>query len=91
MQVANVSQFRKNLKQYIDNVASNNDPLIVNSNGKSVVIISLEDYNSIEETEYLLSTPANKKMMYKTLKEVTDANITTKTIAELETMINKND
>ncbi len=83
MIVTNVSQFRKNLKHYIDSVATNNDTLIVNANGKSVVVISLEDYNSIEETEYLLSNPANKKMMYKALEEITSGNTTAKPIDEL--------
>ncbi len=91
MLVTNVSQFRKNLKHYIDSVATNNDTLIVNANGKSVVVISLEDYNSIEETEYLLSNPANKKMMYKALEELTSGNITAKPIDELRQMINKHD
>ncbi len=88
MLVANVSEFRKNLKSYIDSVANNNDTLIVNANGKSVVVISLEDYNSIEETEYLLSTPANKKMMYKALEEINNGKMISKTADELSQMIN---
>ena len=91
MLVANVSEFRKNLKHYIDSVAANNDTLIVNANGKSVVVISLEDYNSIEETEYLLSTPANKKMMYKALEEINSGKIIGKTSEELTKMMTKND
>ncbi|MEO8852912.1 MAG: type II toxin-antitoxin system Phd/YefM family antitoxin [Ginsengibacter sp.] len=91
MLVANVSEFRKNLKHYIDSVAANNDTLIVNANGKSVVVISLKDYNSIEETEYLLSTPANKKMMYKALEEINSGNTTGKSSEELEKMVTKND
>ena len=89
MIVANVSEFRKNLKHYIDSVANNNDTLVVNANGKSVVVISLEDYNSIEETEYLLSNPANKKMMYQALKEIESGKTTTKSSDELKKMISK--
>jgi antitoxin YefM len=63
MKVTNVSDFRKNLKTYIDNVADNSDTLIVNGNGKTVVIISLDDYNSLDETSYLLSNPANAKAL----------------------------
>ena len=87
MLVANVSQFRKNLKRYIDSITGNNDTLIVNANGKSVVVISLEDYNSIEETEYLLSNPANKKMMYKALEEIKTGNTIAKSTKELKKMI----
>jgi len=91
MLVANVSEFRKNLKHYIESVTSNNDTLIVNANNKTVVVISLEDYNSIEETEYLLSTPANKKMMYQALEEIKRAETTSKSLDDLRKMVNKHD
>jgi antitoxin YefM len=89
MLVTNVSEFRKNLKHYIDSITDNNDTLIVNANNKTVVVISLEDYNSIEEAEYLLSTPANKKMMYKALKEIKSAETTSKSLDDLRKMANK--
>ena len=63
MQVANISQFRKNLKTYIETVSDNHDTLIVNGNGKTVVVISLDEYNSMDETTYLTSNPANKKRL----------------------------
>ena len=91
MLVANVSEFRKNLKHYIDSITSNNDTLIVNANDKTVVVISLEDYNRIEETEYLLSTPANKKMMYKALEEINAKETTSKSLNDLRKMVNKHD
>ena len=89
MLVTNVSEFRKNLKHYIDSITDNNDTLIANANNKTVVVISLEDYNSIEEAEYLLSTPANKKMMYKALKEIKSAETTSKSLDDLRKMANK--
>lgn len=63
MKVANVSDLRKNLKTYIDYVAETSDTLIVNGNGKSVVMISLEDYNSLDETAYLLSNKPNARRL----------------------------
>ena len=47
MLVANVSALRKNLKKYIDSVSDNNEIVVVTSAGKSVVIISLDKYNEI--------------------------------------------
>ena len=91
MLVANISQFRKDLKFYIDSVTDNHDTLIVNGNGKTVVVMSLDDYNNMEETDYLLSTPANKTMMYKALDEINNGKVVTKSISELEKMVNKND
>jgi antitoxin YefM len=43
MLIANISQFRKDLKFYIDSVTDNHDTLIVNGNGKTVVVMSLDD------------------------------------------------
>jgi antitoxin YefM len=91
MLVANISQFRKDLKFYIDSVTDNHDTLIVNGNGKTVVVMSLDDYNEMEETDYLMSTPANKAMMYKALEELNQGKIITKSTEELEKMINTND
>ncbi len=90
MLVANISQFRKDLKFYIDSVTDNHDTLIVNGNGKTVVVMSLDDYNEMEETDYLMSTPANKAMMYKALNEINQGEVVTKSINELQKMINSN-
>lgn len=68
LQVANISEFRKNLKSFIDSVAEKNNTLIVNSNGKSVVVISLDDFNKMDETQYLTSTRANKKRLDSAIK-----------------------
>lgn len=68
MLVANISEFRKNLKSYIDKVSDNNDTLIVTGSGKTVVMISLDDFNSYDETEYLTSTKANKDRLDSAIK-----------------------
>ena len=62
MRTANYTELRSNLKVYLDNVMYNNEPLIVNRSGSNgVVIISLDEYNSIKETEYLMSSPETMK------------------------------
>lgn len=70
LQVTNVSEFRKNLKKYIDGVAGTHHKVIVNSNGKSVVMMSLDEYNGLDETDYLLSNDANREMMYKAKAQI---------------------
>lgn len=70
MQVANYSEFRKNVKACLDKVSENNEPLIIHrSGGKSVVVISVDEYNSMDETEYLTSTKANTDSMNQMLEE----------------------
>ena len=84
MLVANISQFRKDLKFYIDSVADNHDTLIVNGNGKTVVIVSLEDYNEMEATDYILSSEANKASLDLSIKQLNEGKIVSTSIEELE-------
>lgn len=71
MQVTSISDFRKDLKKYIDNVDQNHEPLIVTrSDDVTVVVLSLEDYNALDETDYLLSSPANAKRLLESVKEL---------------------
>jgi antitoxin YefM len=88
MLIANISQFRKDLKFYIDSVTDNHDTLIVNGNGKTIIVMSLDDYNATIETQYLLSTEANRKMMNKSMQELKEDKTVIKTMEELHEMIN---
>ena len=58
MRTTNYTELRNNLKSYLDAVVMDNEPLIVSRPGaESVVVISLEDYNAIMETEFVLQRP----------------------------------
>ncbi|MDR1883364.1 MAG: type II toxin-antitoxin system prevent-host-death family antitoxin [Prevotella sp.] len=59
MQTVSYTELRSNLKHYLDKVLNNSEPLIVHRSGnESVVVISLEEYNAIKETEYIMSSLA---------------------------------
>jgi len=54
----------------MDEACSNHEPiLITRRKGESVVLLSLDDYESIMESEYLLSSPANASRLLQSLKE----------------------
>lgn len=55
MDVTNITDFRANVKQYIESVIMNHDALVINRGNTAAVLISLEEYNAIKETERLLS------------------------------------
>lgn len=60
MQVTTYTNFRQQLKSYLDKVRNNHTPLFVTSaNGEDVVVLSKSDYESMEETFYLLKSPKN--------------------------------
>ena len=55
---------RAKLASAMDRVCDDHEPLTITRNGeRSVVMLSLEDYKSLEETAYLLRTPANARRL----------------------------
>ncbi|VAV98905.1 hypothetical protein MNBD_ALPHA07-262, partial [hydrothermal vent metagenome] len=46
-----------------------------------------EDYDAMDETAYLLASPANKKALRKAIAEVDEGRFVTRTMAELEAMV----
>ena len=64
MLTTNLSEFRKDMKSYLDNVTQNFETLIINR-GKDtgVVIISLEEYNSLITTQHELSSRINQQRL----------------------------
>ncbi|MDO4165525.1 MAG: type II toxin-antitoxin system prevent-host-death family antitoxin [Bacteroides sp.] len=66
MRTTNYTDFRSNLKSYIDSVIDDCDTVVINrGNGTGVVMISLDEYNALKETEYLLSSPATMEAIRK--------------------------
>jgi len=70
MQAITYSEARHDLKNVMDEACKNHEPiLITRRKGESVVLLSLEDYESILESEYLLSSPANAARLQQSLEE----------------------
>ena len=64
------SNVRKNFASIMEKVCEDHDPIIITrKNSKSVVMMSLEDYNAIEETMYLLRSPANAARLRASIAE----------------------
>ncbi len=62
MNVTSISKFRKDTKAYFDQVIDDKDVLLITRNdGQTVVVMTLDQYNSQVETDYLNSSDANRK------------------------------
>ena len=74
METVNYTDFRSNLKHWFDKVINDvSDIIIKRKNGKHLVLISLDEYNSLKETTYLL-TGKNRDILLNSIKELEAGN-----------------
>lgn len=83
MLAANYSEFRGDLKRFLDSVELNNETLIIKrSKGKGTVMISLDEYNSLMETVHLLSSKANADRLYESIGQMKEGITVAKGLIE---------
>ncbi|MBK8145054.1 MAG: type II toxin-antitoxin system prevent-host-death family antitoxin [Bacteroidetes bacterium] len=64
MLTTTISDFRKDIKKYINTVSEDFETLIINrGKDQGVVIISLEEYNSMIATSHEMSSRKNQKRL----------------------------
>lgn len=64
MESRSYSYTRQHFAEVMDQVNENRDAvLITRQSGKPVVMISLDEFNALEETAYLLRSPANAERL----------------------------
>jgi antitoxin YefM len=75
---------RESLASTMDRVCVDHDPVIITRNrDQAVVMISLEDYESLEETAYLLRSPANARRLLDSISDLNGSGGIMKSIDEL--------
>ena len=83
MTTTSVSDFRANIKQYLDAVINDSHEVIINRGRESAVLIPLDEYNSLKETEYLMSSKAMEKAILKGMDDVKNGNYAEVDVDEL--------
>lgn len=85
MEVTSYTNFRQHLKSFMDSVFKNRTPLFVTrTNGEDMVLLSKADYESMEETLHLLSSPENAKRLNEGIEQYKKGDTVTKTLEDLE-------
>ena len=72
MDAISVTELRKTLAAQIDRVTADHDYTIITREGgkPAAVLMSLEDFASWQETEYLLRSPANREALLASIAEL---------------------
>ncbi len=83
MLVANISDFRKDIKTYLDRVTKNFETLIINrGKDSSIVVISLKDNNSLMATNHELSSKQNEKRLDAAIEKLNSGKSFAKNLIE---------
>lgn len=76
---------RAELAKTMDRVCEDHEPIIITRNREqAVVMISLEDYKAMEETAYLLRTPANASRLLESIAELESGEGQVRELTECE-------
>jgi len=63
------TELRQNLKKHLDKVCDDRAPLVVTRSSGASVVLSLTEYEALEETLHLLSDPANAEHLRKSMSQ----------------------
>ena len=75
---------RENLASTMDRVCADHAPVIITRNrDQAVVMLSLDDYESLQETAYLLRSPANTKRLLASIESLNSGKTLRKNIKDL--------
>lgn len=85
MEAISYTAARQNLAATMDKVIDGHDAVIITrQNAGAVVMMSLEDFNSMQETMYLLGNPANADRLRKSVADIESGKTRAFTFEELE-------
>jgi len=83
MEAITYTSARQNLAKTMEKVCRDHAPVIITRNSEnSVVIMSLEDYEALEETAYLLRSPKNTSRLMESITQLENGKGTEKELVE---------
>ena len=83
MKVLSYTALRSNLAKTMEKVCEDHEPIVITRKSESaVVMLSLEDYESLEETTYLLRSPKNVKRLLESLSQLEEGRGMVKVLQE---------
>ena len=82
METVNYTEFRSNLKLWLDKVVNDVSSLVIKrSKGRDLILVPLDEYNALKETTYLLSG-ANRDVLLESIRQIESGEGKEKSLAE---------
>ena len=83
MKALSYTALRSTLAKTMEKVCSNHEPIVITRKSEgAVVMLSLEDYESLEETSYLLRSPKNLKRLIESIAQLEEGKGLVKALHE---------
>ncbi|MBK6274047.1 MAG: type II toxin-antitoxin system Phd/YefM family antitoxin [Saprospirales bacterium] len=82
MLVANVCEFRKDIKSYLDKVSKNFETIINRGKETGIVLMTLDEYNSLIATNYELTSKKNEQRLDAAIEKLKSKNSFSKNLIE---------
>ncbi len=85
MQVLSLTEVRNNFKEIFEKVFYDKEEVIIHRKGReNIVLISLDEYNALKETNYLLKNKNNAKHLFESIKQLQNQEVVMKEIKDLQ-------
>lgn len=87
MRTLSSTELRANLSSVMDRVNDDHEPVIVTrAGGRPVVMVSLEDWASMDETTYLMASPENRRQLLAAIADSDEARQVVRSLDDLKAM-----
>ncbi|MGH7598838.1 MAG: type II toxin-antitoxin system Phd/YefM family antitoxin [bacterium] len=75
MLTVSLKNFKQNAKAFLNKSRKNREPIFIENNSNSFVLLRLEDYNALTETLYLLQSDANAKWLKESIRQADNGQL----------------
>ena len=83
MTIVTATDFRKNMSFYVKKTREDKTPITITTQKQgAMVLLPLEDWEALNETLYLTSTPANKKKLDDSIQNIRSGKYTSHNLIE---------
>ena len=83
MKALSYTALRSNLAKTMEKVCDDHEPIVITRKSEgAVVMLSLEDYESLEETTYLLRSPKNVRRLLESVSQLEEGRGVVKVLQE---------